>query len=190
MFFASERVVADLPGDSSDVNPAWYTGKNAERPNNDYVRRFIDSVDTTKVLTVKHIMTVPGSVIKKTDGAECGPKQYACERRFKCLCGEWLYALWRNHHLGRSPFRAGWEEDFWRSHHSGGSFCTQSWCSSFFHCPSGGKDAVSSCCSGWAWCLPRHCDKCLRPVFPFRLNKNGSSQRRTRFFVFIFVLAI
>ena len=38
-------------------------------PANDYVRRFIDSVDTTKVLTVKHIMTVPGSVIKKTDGA-------------------------------------------------------------------------------------------------------------------------
>ena len=43
--------------------------KMLSAPANDYVRRFIDSVDTTKVLTVKHIMTVPGSVIKKTDGA-------------------------------------------------------------------------------------------------------------------------
>lgn len=43
--------------------------KMLSAPGNDYVRRFIDSVDTTKVLTVKHIMTVPGSVIKKTDGA-------------------------------------------------------------------------------------------------------------------------
>lgn len=43
--------------------------KMLSTPANDYVRRFIDSVDTTKVLTVKHIMTVPGSVIKKTDGA-------------------------------------------------------------------------------------------------------------------------
>ena len=42
--------------------------KMLSAPANDYVRRFIDSVDTTKVLTVKHIMTVPGSVIKKTDG--------------------------------------------------------------------------------------------------------------------------
>ena len=36
--------------------------KMLSAPANDYVRRFIDSVDTTKVLTVKHIMTVPGSV--------------------------------------------------------------------------------------------------------------------------------
>ena len=43
--------------------------KMLSAPANDYARRFIDSVDTTKVLTVKHIMTVPGSVIKKTDGA-------------------------------------------------------------------------------------------------------------------------
>ena len=43
--------------------------KMLSAPANDYVRRFIDSVDTTKVLTAKHIMTVPGSVIKKTDGA-------------------------------------------------------------------------------------------------------------------------
>lgn len=43
--------------------------KMLSAPANDYVRRFIDSVDTIKVLTVKHIMTVPGSVIKKTDGA-------------------------------------------------------------------------------------------------------------------------
>ena len=43
--------------------------KMLSAPANDYVRRFIDSVDTTKVLTVRHIMTVPGSVIKKTDGA-------------------------------------------------------------------------------------------------------------------------
>ena len=43
--------------------------KMLSAPANDYVRRFIDSVDTTKVLTVKHIITVPGSVIKKTDGA-------------------------------------------------------------------------------------------------------------------------
>lgn len=43
--------------------------KMLSAPANDYVRRFIDSVDATKVLTVKHIMTVPGSVIKKTDGA-------------------------------------------------------------------------------------------------------------------------
>lgn len=43
--------------------------KMLSAPANDYVRRFIDSVDTTKVLMVKHIMTVPGSVIKKTDGA-------------------------------------------------------------------------------------------------------------------------
>ena len=43
--------------------------KMLSAPANDYVRRFIDSVDTTKVLTDKHIMTVPGSVIKKTDGA-------------------------------------------------------------------------------------------------------------------------
>lgn len=43
--------------------------KMLSAPANDYVRRFIDSVDTTKVLTVKHVMTVPGSVIKKTDGA-------------------------------------------------------------------------------------------------------------------------
>lgn len=43
--------------------------KMLSAPANDYVRRFIDSVDTTKVLTFKHIMTVPGSVIKKTDGA-------------------------------------------------------------------------------------------------------------------------
>lgn len=43
--------------------------KMLSAPANNYVRRFIDSVDTTKVLTVKHIMTVPGSVIKKTDGA-------------------------------------------------------------------------------------------------------------------------
>lgn len=43
--------------------------KMLSAPANDYVRRFIDSVDTTKVLTIKHIMTVPGSVIKKTDGA-------------------------------------------------------------------------------------------------------------------------
>ena len=43
--------------------------KMLSAPANDYVRRFIDSVDTTKVLTVKHIMPVPGSVIKKTDGA-------------------------------------------------------------------------------------------------------------------------
>lgn len=43
--------------------------KMLSAPANDYVRHFIDSVDTTKVLTVKHIMTVPGSVIKKTDGA-------------------------------------------------------------------------------------------------------------------------
>lgn len=43
--------------------------KMLSAPANDYVRRFIDSVDTTKVLTVKHIMTVPGSVIKNTDGA-------------------------------------------------------------------------------------------------------------------------
>ena len=43
--------------------------KMLSAPANDYVRRFIDSVDTTKVLTVKHIMTVPGSVIKKPDGA-------------------------------------------------------------------------------------------------------------------------
>lgn len=43
--------------------------KMLSAPANDYVRRFIDSVDTTKVLTVKHIMTVPGSVIKKIDGA-------------------------------------------------------------------------------------------------------------------------
>lgn len=43
--------------------------KMLSAPANDYVRRFIDSVDTTKVFTVKHIMTVPGSVIKKTDGA-------------------------------------------------------------------------------------------------------------------------
>lgn len=43
--------------------------KMLSAPANDDVRRFIDSVDTTKVLTVKHIMTVPGSVIKKTDGA-------------------------------------------------------------------------------------------------------------------------
>lgn len=39
--------------------------KMLSAPANDYVRRFIDSVDTTKVLTVKHIMTVPGSVIKR-----------------------------------------------------------------------------------------------------------------------------
>ncbi|MCH3950668.1 MAG: betaine/proline/choline family ABC transporter ATP-binding protein [Acidaminococcus sp.] len=43
-------------------------------PKNDYVRRFIDSVDTTKVLTVRNIMTVPAAVVKNTEGAHVALK--------------------------------------------------------------------------------------------------------------------
>ncbi len=43
-------------------------------PADDYVRKFIDSVDSTKVLSVKSIMATPGAIIKAGDGAHLALK--------------------------------------------------------------------------------------------------------------------
>ncbi|MGE4588799.1 MAG: glycine betaine/L-proline ABC transporter ATP-binding protein [Acidaminococcaceae bacterium] len=43
-------------------------------PADDYVRKFIDSVDSTKVLSVKSIMATPGAIIKAGDGANLALK--------------------------------------------------------------------------------------------------------------------
>lgn len=43
-------------------------------PADDYVRRFIHNVNTTKVFTVRNIMAVPSCIIKSTDGANTALK--------------------------------------------------------------------------------------------------------------------
>ncbi len=43
-------------------------------PADDYVRRFIHNVNTTKVFTVRNIMSVPSCIIKNTDGANTALK--------------------------------------------------------------------------------------------------------------------
>ena len=43
-------------------------------PADDYVRKFIDNVDSTKVLSVKNIMVTPGAMIKAGDGVNLALK--------------------------------------------------------------------------------------------------------------------
>lgn len=43
-------------------------------PANDYVKKFIDNVDSTKVLSVRNIMLTPSSIIKADDGAHMALK--------------------------------------------------------------------------------------------------------------------
>jgi glycine betaine/proline transport system ATP-binding protein len=40
-----------------------------EHPADEYVRKFIHNVNASKVLTVRHVMTVPSCIVKQSDGA-------------------------------------------------------------------------------------------------------------------------